>query len=377
VRGLFAIASLAILVLLSTSGCGVQFATLTLGDQYKRPDSGDAMKRFGARTVYANTTGDEVWGPDACGGLQIGAEGAYEGNAIRVHWDKTPECDWVGMGIGWDAWQPKDLSGILEGASLEFQMRATRGESRVPIMVFLLEDYAETKSAAPLRAGYMERYPLDDTWRKVTLPLSDFPAIKDGLDLTNIKQLIVELQGSGDVMLDDMRIVPRAAASGETPSALKPSITPLGTLPVVLFEGQLPNAWGLERNDCRDFSLDPQGLRLSWWGSCAWSDMGFSWNRWLGVDLGSAAASAELVIEGDFGDIQGELLVGLEDYSGQRALVNLAARAPSGSGTLRIPLSECKLDARGVNPGNIKHFIIDIRGRGEALLRSIRLESPR
>ena len=75
-------------------------------------------------------------------------------------------------------------------------------------MIFLLEDYATTMTAAALRAGYMESYPLNEEWRTVTVPMSDFPAAKDGIDLTNIKQMVIELQGAGNVMIDDFKIVP-------------------------------------------------------------------------------------------------------------------------------------------------------------------------
>ncbi|MBI1194180.1 MAG: hypothetical protein GC205_13565 [Bacteroidetes bacterium] len=356
------------------SGCGVQFAPMTLKALPGEQANTNAFAAFSSRSVYSNTTGDEVWGPEACGDLNIGANGAYEGNAIRISWDQTAACDWVGMGIGWDGWQPKDLSGIMDKASLRFQMRASEGESRIPIMIFLLEDYATAMSAAPLRAGYMERYPLDTTWREVILPLSDFPASKDGLDLTNIKQLVVELQGSGDVMLDNMEIIPNPDQPATAARLTKPSITAPASLPVVLFEGSLPNSWGLERNDCRDFSLKSGALILDWWDQCPYSNMGFSWNRWLGVDLSAMLSGAALVVEGNLEPGQGALMLGFEDYGGRSAMLNLRDYPVGADGLFRIPLADFSMDQKGVQSGNLKHFVLDVRGKGKATIRSIRLE---
>jgi len=357
------------------SACGVQFAPMALKELPGERAKADAFAGFSSRSVYSNTTGDEVWGPEACGQLNIGSQGAYEGNAIRISWEQTSACDWVGMGIGWDGWQPKDLSGIMDKASLRFQMRAAKGESRIPIMIFLLEDYATTMSAAPLRAGYMERYPLDTTWREVILPLSDFPAAKDGLDLTNIKQLVVELQGKGDVMLDNMEIIPNAAEAVSAARITRPSITAPAALPVVLFEGSLPNSWGLERNDCRNFSLKAGELHLAWWDKCPYSNMGFSWNRWLGVDLSAWLSSAALVVDVELEVGQEQmLLIGFEDYGGRSSLLDLHRYPPHSDGLTRIPLTDFAFDAKGVQSENIKHFVLDVRGKGGATIRSIRLE---
>ncbi len=357
------------------SSCGVHLAELQLEDPVGVRRQEEAFNAFKARTVYSNTTGDEVWGPEACGEIAVGSRGAFEGNAIRVIWNKTPDCDWVGMGIGWDAWQPKDLSGIMDETSLSFQLRAGKGESRIPIMIFLLEDYAGVQSAAPLRAGYMERYPLDTTWRKVILPMSDFPAQRDGLDLTNIKQLIVELQGQADVMLDDIQIIRKPAQEAGSASGPMASITPLSKRPVALFEGSLPNGWGLERNECRDFRLDTEGLELDWWDSCPYSPMGFSWNRWLGVDLGDATRTAQLVVDLKWKEGNGALMAGFEDYGGARTLLNLRDYPASADGLLRIPMQAFDFGGRKIQSGNIKHFMIDVSGRGAALVRSIRIEN--
>lgn len=360
------------LVLGTLASCGVRFVPMALEDPYAGVGNKPDFPDFKARTVYSNTTGDEVWGPEACGTLGFDQERAYEGNAIRIQWQKEKTCDWVGMGIGWDAWSGKDLSGIMDEAAFQFQFRSTEGESRIPIMILLLEDYGGVMCAAPLRAGHMEQYPLNEEWRKVTIPLHEFNFKQEGTDLSNIKQLVIELQGGGDVMLDDFKVVPLPASETGPTAALKPSLMPLGALPLPLFEGNLPNAWGLEKNESRDFQLTGNGLELVWTAQGPWSPMGFSWTRWLAVDLEASMANAALEIEANIADGSGDVLVGLMDYNRSVATVALQD-FKRNDGRYIIPLRALPFKATGTDLNNIKSFHLDVSGKGKATIERIRM----
>ena len=361
-------------LLLFATSCGIRFIPTALEDPMARYEGIPDFPKFEARTIYANTTGDEVWAPESCGSIDFDAERSYEGNAIHLTWNKALDCPWVGMGIGWNAWEPKDLSGIMDEAAIQFRFRSADGESRVPIMIFLLEDYAGVMSAAALRANYMESYPLNEDWRTVTVPLSDFPFEDDGINLTIVKQLVIELQGGGDVLMDDMMIVPVPENNNTAATDSRPSITSVGSLPTPLFEGSLPNPWGLEKNECRDFKLVNGELQLTWWDNCPWSPMGFSWNRWLGVDMTAMPENSMLVIDLSIESGAGPLKVGFQDYSRTRTLVD-ARDYPITDGSIRIPLSDFRFAARGVNNANIKDFIIDAQEKGSAVISGIRLEA--
>ena len=41
-------------------------------------------------------------------------------NSLHLKTDMDQNCEWIGMGIGWDGWQPKDLSNIVDKAPIEF-----------------------------------------------------------------------------------------------------------------------------------------------------------------------------------------------------------------------------------------------------------------
>jgi hypothetical protein len=102
--------------------------------------------------------------------------------------------------------------------------------------------------------------------------------------------------------------------------------------------------------------------------------MGFSWNRWLGVDLSAWVSGAALVVDAQLEPGQGQLLIGFEDYGGRSSLLDLRRYKAGADGLFRIPLADFALSAKGVQTGNIKHFVLDVNGKGQALIRSIRLE---
>ena len=97
-----------------------------------------------------------------------------EKNSIHLKTDKPPTCEWIGMGIGWDGWQGKDLSGILNNAAIEFMARVDGDVIyNIPI-VFILEDYSANQCYAT--AGYLgiEGGEITNKWSKVIVPLSTF-----------------------------------------------------------------------------------------------------------------------------------------------------------------------------------------------------------
>ena len=69
-------------------------------------------------------------------------------NSIHLKTNKNPACEWIGMGIGWDGWQGKDMSRIMEKSAIELVVRVEKGSiSSLPI-VFILEDYSENQCYA-------------------------------------------------------------------------------------------------------------------------------------------------------------------------------------------------------------------------------------
>jgi hypothetical protein len=79
---------------------------------------------FYALQILDEDLGKDIWislEPKCVKLEKISDESAHRGNhSFRLTWDKiTGGCTWLGMGMGWDNWQPKDLSTVLDTAFLE------------------------------------------------------------------------------------------------------------------------------------------------------------------------------------------------------------------------------------------------------------------
>jgi len=131
-------------------------------------------------------------------------------NHLHVKWKKTKDCKWLGFGFKWDNFKPKNLLPIIENSALEFMIRSDSGEFfRVPI-IFGLVDYSEKQCFSKINILGMEDGMVDEQWRKVTIPLSTFKYFKKGLNITNVKELRVQLINQGNFHLDDIKIVPHS-----------------------------------------------------------------------------------------------------------------------------------------------------------------------
>ena len=106
-------------------------------------------------------------------------------NSLHIKTDYPASCNWIGMGIGWDAWKGKDLTGIIEGAAIEFMARVDKGPIfNIPI-VFILEDYSANQCYATASYLGISGGSITQKWTKVTVPLPTFSYNINKLDLTN------------------------------------------------------------------------------------------------------------------------------------------------------------------------------------------------
>ena len=129
------------------TGCEVSFKTLTLDDNLPVPKPIVGLGDFTATTIFKNSMND-VWESEfECETVAATAVASEGEQALKVEWDRGG-CEWAGFGSGWDAWQPKDLSEIMDKAAVEFKIRSVEGEANIPLIIFLLEDYGGTMCAA-------------------------------------------------------------------------------------------------------------------------------------------------------------------------------------------------------------------------------------
>ena len=216
-----------------------------------------------------------------------------EKNSLYIKTDKPPTCEWIGMGIGWDGWQGKDLSAIISNAAIEFMARVDGDPIyNIPI-VFILEDYSANQCYAT--AGYLgiEGGEVTKKWTRVIVPLPTFSYQTNNIDLTNIKQLLLQCYDKVDIYIDDMKIIPHEHNYKKISSSL--TVKEMA-LPINIFSEELNSAWGINNDYCGNIKLS-SNLNYSAGkfidididkNKCNWKEFGISWNDWLYTDLSSS-----------------------------------------------------------------------------------------
>ena len=240
-------------------------------------------------------------------------------NSIHLKTEKNPACEWIGMGIGWDGWQGKDMSRIMQSAAIEFVARVDKGYITSLPIVFILEDYSENQCYATANYLGIEGGKIDESWTKVIVPLQSFSYIKNKLDLTNIKQLLLQCYDATDVYLDNIKIV----SYTHPYKKLNDNLTVYDSIsPITIFDEQLNGVWGVDIDNCSNFTtknkMANRYISIKTDSSvCDWLDFGISWNNWLYTDISNNVK--DLILSFDLKTKKAEdFVISFEDYSGKK-----------------------------------------------------------
>lgn len=382
-------------VLLTATAC-VQFkqAQLYSGvEQEPTPEKPKTISLLVEPLIYDDGTSD-VWGieTNACQTVTT-TDVAYSGNeALLLNWNRgAKDCKWSGIGIGWDGYAGKDLSGLIDYAAIQMYVRTQEGRSFGLPFVLTLEDYSGGMGFCYTSNKYFERTAIDEEWQKVVVPLSDFETQKENLDPTNIKQLQIELQQSGSVYLDDVRLVFYTPQPQEPWMQEEERDDPTN-LPVQLFDDAFVNnnGWGMISDQCQDFHITStektsgqQSIHLQWSDQndrCKLKDFGVSWNRWFPVDLSSLRDRAAIQFQLKMASGQATSLpiqVGFEDYERAKQFAELTSDfIPGGQynttwQTVTIPLTA--IPEAGFDFRRTKQLYVRVKGSGEVYMDDIKL----
>jgi len=312
--------------------------------------------------------------------VEVKVKQNVEKNSLHIKTIKPPTCEWIGMGIGWDGWQGKDLSGIVNNAAIEFMARVD-GDAiyNIPI-VFILEDYSANQCYAT--AGYLgiDEGKITNKWTKVIVPLSTFSYQTNNIDLTNIKQLLLQCYDKVDIYIDDIKIIQHKHNYKKISSSLSIKDT---TLPIDIFSEKLNSSFGI--NDyCQNIKINSDLDYSNGYyidvdidnEKCNWKKLGISWNEWLYTDLSKSIYGVFL----DF-DIKIENFsspkVFLEDYNGKKMYINLLkyinAKKINDWQKIRIPLKDFPIKKSKINLKRIKNIIFDFSHEDKLKIDNIKL----
>lgn len=376
--------SIGLLVFLSLFvACGIEMETLSLDEVNMEAtvSNSNSFEYFRAPKVFENDPSD-VWGmeKDSSKDFKIVNLDDEHKNVIQLKWNRTSE--WVGFGIGWNKWQAKDLSDITEEGGFVFDVRAIDDRSNIPTLIFLLEDYSGVMSAGVVGSESLQRYPINEEWQSFRLPLSAFDIASSGIDLTNIKQLVVEFQGSGQLYVDNIQLIECSPYNHQWKEEFPSSKVRLDESTVV-FDGNFDQVWGLGQFGTRNYQITPRKtLEMKWNNTefSAKSSFGTSWANWKFVDLSAVQENASLTFEVQ--NLQGVnqelgLEVLLQDYSYNQSPVTINGSTSSMSDFTKewvkidIPLST--FAKNNLQMENIKQLIFRTQGSGHIEIRDIKI----
>ena len=282
-------------------------------------------------------------------------------NSIHLKTDKNPACEWIGMGIGWDGWQGKDMSVIMEKSAIELMVRVEKGSITSLPIVFILEDYSENQCYATASYLGIEGGKIDQSWTRVVVPLQTFSYLKNKVDLTNVKQLLLQCYDATDVYLDNIQII----KYNHPYKRLEENLTVYDSIsPVNIFSNSLRGAWGIESGSCNNFSLktkkDNSFISVKTDSTkCDWLDFGISWNNWLYTDISKSIKDFSLQF-----DIKETIfkpfVISLEDYSGKKLSYTYVKNSSGNSDwkNISIPLYKFPIRKSKIDLTKIKqiHF---------------------
>lgn len=176
-----------------------------------RVDSGEFhIGNFYSTTLYNDDLSDEVWFTKEGGCVQGEKvnDVAYSGtSSLHITWNRSDDCPWTGMGFGWDGWSGKNMGQIYDRSALSFKVR-TDGKVLKTLPIALgFEDYGGMGAWVGFAGKMVEEGEIGSDWSTVTIPLLAFNWSEQEADVSNIKQLLIEFAASGDIYIDDVRII--------------------------------------------------------------------------------------------------------------------------------------------------------------------------
>lgn len=169
------------------------------------------ISNFYGLNIATEGLSSEVWFTQnpKCLQIKTETETVYNGaKSLFLKWDKQAgNCEWLGMGIGWDGWTGKNLSSILDKAAIQIKAHSKTGKVKSLPLAAAFEDYGGLTAWLGFSPQYIEHKEGED-WATITLPLNDFSWDQFDADAGNIKQLIIQFEASGEVFFDEIKVVP-------------------------------------------------------------------------------------------------------------------------------------------------------------------------
>lgn len=144
-----------------------------------------------------------------CRKVEITTENAFQGTkSISAKWNDTGNCDVMSIAASWNKWHPVDFTrGKYEDFAFEFYI-FNKGDLTSELdLYFGLQDYNRNVVRTVISTEYTNKDAFGATWTRVLIPIQELKG--NAIDFSDIKQLVFQMEKSGDLLIDEIRMVRR------------------------------------------------------------------------------------------------------------------------------------------------------------------------
>ena len=118
-----------------------------------------------------------------------------------ISWDfNVEDCNWAKWGINWNEWYPINFRGIVDDAMIQFSLKT----SSTADFNIVLKDF---KGHSSVLFSSFSGGSIESEWTTIKIPLKDFNLKEKDFVLDQIREIGFEGKTSGQVFIDDIKIV--------------------------------------------------------------------------------------------------------------------------------------------------------------------------
>lgn len=355
----------------------VQFQQQQLYSSYEKQKTEEASEAI----IFSEATGTMWNSLFNCGSFSVTNEVAYQGkSSIKLSWDKSKGCEWIGFGNSFSNWSAVDMSEARMRKALTFYVRTQEKTSGGLPIVAAMEDFGGGGSYHLIDAKkYLYGLEIDTTWKQVVVPLWDFPISEETVDIYSIKQMQFQLEGAGDFYLDEIKIIDYSPEQFKQFRAEVDAMKPKGNPNQLVYNPKTFDfdVWGQGKISCQNLTQKNNNIHWTFNAeNCAWAKWGINWNEWYQVNFRGILDKAILEIELKAA-ANTQFKMTLEDFNSNKVVLLDQKFTQEQAGeklTIRLELDSKQFEKASMQLDQIKQLLFEGQGSGEVEISSIKIK---
>lgn len=358
----------------------VKFQEQELYSEYEKPKEREKIDPI----IFDDNEGTMWNSLFDCGKFKVTNEVAYTGSSsIKISWDKSKGCEWIGFGNSFSNWAPTNMSKARYEQALSMFVRTQEKTSKSIPIIAALEDFSGGGSYHYIDAAqYLHGLEIDTTWKQIIVPLWHFPISEEEIDIYSIKQMQFQLEGAGSFYIDQIKLIDYTEDEYQKMREDVELMKPEGKLNQQIYTSESFDfdAWGVGEKICHKLEQktnETTNQKIISWDfdarDCNWAKWGLNWNDWYQINLRRISDKTKLVFK--YESSPGTFFkFSIEDFNGHSREVfsNKTNREANDEiVTVEIPLKELKLKESGFLMDQIKQLLFEGISAGNVTIHDI------